>query len=372
MKLRHVIACHLLALSLPAAEIGLSAPLDYQVVQRNSRTEGTLTIRGTQKGLDVAKASWKAKIGANTEWQPLKVEIDRDTFSASVTAPAGGWHHFEIQALQDGEVVAQSTVEHVGVGEVFVVAGQSNSANHGEEKQTTQTRRVSSFDGQSWQMANDPQPGASGRGGSFMPALGDELVKRLDVPVGFIACGIGATSVREWLPKGSTFPNPPTIDKRVEKLPSGEWASKGEAYDAFIARVKPFCPNGFRAVLWHQGESDANQKDATRTLSGRLYREYLEKLIRDSRSDTSFDAPWFVAQVSYHTPEDEGSDDIRAAQASLWRDGIAHEEPDSDALKGPLRQNAGQGVHFSGPGLREHGMKWAEKITPWIEAELTK
>ena len=148
MKLRHVIACHLLALSLPAAEIGLSAPLDFQVVQRNSRTEGTLTIRGTQKGLDVAKASWKAKIGANTEWQPLKVEIDRDTFSASITAPAGGWHHFEIQALQDGEVVAQSTVEHVGVGEVFVVAGQSNSANHGEEKQTTQTQRVSSFNGQ--------------------------------------------------------------------------------------------------------------------------------------------------------------------------------------------------------------------------------
>ncbi len=372
MKLRHFVACQLLVFSLQAAEIELSSPLDYQVIQRRSSTEGTVAIRGTQTGLDAAKARWQAKIGANAEWRPLRVEIDATTFSASLTAPAGGWHRFEIQALQDGRVVAQSIVEHVGIGEVFVVAGQSNSANHGEEKQTTQTRRVSSFDGHAWQIANDPQPGASGRGGSFMPALGDDLVQRLDVPVGFIACGIGATSVREWLPKGATFPNPPTIEKRVEKFPSGEWASKGEAYDAFIARMKPFCPKGFRAVLWHQGESDANQKDGSRTLPGRLYREFLEKLIRDSRRDTGFDAPWFVAQVSYHSPGDEGSDDLRAAQASLWRDGIAHEGPDSDALKGLLRQNEGQGVHFSGAGLREHGRKWAEKIAPWIEAELTK
>ena len=173
--------------------------------------------------------------------------------------------------------------------------------------------------------------------GTFMPALGDALVKRFDVPVGFVACGIGATSVREWLPKGTTFPNPPTIESRVTKLPDGQWASNGAAYDAFIARMRPLGPNGFRAVLWHQGESDANQKDTTRTLAGKLYREYLEKIIRDSRRDAGFEAPWFVAQASYHVPGDEGSDDIRAAQASLWKDGLAQPGPDSDALKGPLR-----------------------------------
>jgi hypothetical protein len=47
----------------------------------------------------------------------------------------------------------------VGVGEVFVVAGQSNSANHGAEKQVTKTKRVSAFDGTGWQLADDPQPG---------------------------------------------------------------------------------------------------------------------------------------------------------------------------------------------------------------------
>lgn len=151
----------------------------------------------------------------------------------------------------------------------------------------------------SWRLADDPQPGASGGGGSFIPALGDTLVEKFNVPIGIIACGIGATSVREWLPKDSTFPNPPTIESRVVKLPSGEWASNGDAFAMFVSRMMSLGPNGFRAVLWHQGESDANQRDESRTLLGELYREYLEKLISASRREIKWDAPWFVAQENW-------------------------------------------------------------------------
>ena len=52
--------------------------------------------------------------------------------------------------------------------------------------------------------------------------------------------------------------------------------------------------------------------------------------------------------------------------ASLWKDGLAFEGPDSDALKGKLRERNGKGVHFSGEGLRVHGAKWAEKVLPWL------
>ena len=168
-----------------------------------------------------------------------------------------------------------------------------------------------------------------------------------------MACGVGATSVREWLPKGATFPNPPTIETNVRKV-GDIWECKGDIYATFRDRMKGLGPNGFRAVLWHQGESDANQKDAARTLPGKLYRESLERLIRDTRKDLGRDAPWFVARASYHGPGDEGSADVRDAQASLWKDGIALEGPDTDALKGEWRDGGGKGVHFSGPGLREH------------------
>ena len=260
-------------------------------------------------------------------------------------------------------VLGEAAVEHVGVGDVFVVAGQSNSSNHGQEKQITTTGLVAAFDGKHWQLANDPQPGASGDAGSFMPPFGDAMAGKFQVPVGIIACGIGATSVREWLPKGAKFPNPPTLEGRVRQLPSGEWESKGEAFEMFTARMKQLGPKGFRAVLWHQGESDAGQPDPKRTLPGKLYRDYLEQLIRASRREIGWDAPWFVALVSSHGGD--GVPDIRAGEKSLWDDGIAMEGPDSDALKGDLRD----GVYFSGKGLREHGARWAGKVAPWLEKQ---
>ena len=347
----------------------LSSPLDYQVVQRTSKMRGTLTIRGEFSDSVANQFAIEARLkvdGRPGKWRRLAVNARRGSFEARWDAPAGGWHRLEVRALSENRILAESVVEHVGIGEVFVIAGQSNSANHGAEQQNTKTGLVAAFDGKRWQPANDPQPGASGSGGSFLPPFGDAIAEKFHVPVGLVACGVGATSVREWLPKGAKFPNPPTLTGHVQQLPGGEWESKGTIFASFTARLKSLGPRGFRAVLWHQGESDANQRDATRTLRGSLYREYMEKLIHASLREIRWDPPWFVAQASYHVPGDEASPDIRAAQASLWKSRLAFEGPDTDALKAEFRDDGGRGVHFSGPGLREHAARWVEKVAPWL------
>jgi hypothetical protein len=56
----------------------------------------------------------------------------------------------------------------------------------------------------------------------------------------------------------------------------------------------------------------------------------------------------------------------------LWNDGIALKGPDSDSLKGDLRENNGQGVHFSSQGLKAHGEEWARNVAPWLTSELAK
>ncbi len=355
-----------------AADLKLSSPLDWQVVQRGSFERGKILVRGERP----AGTAIEWRIGGGpahgalpSGWQKLSLEPGT-VFSAELSLPAGGWYRLEVRALLDEVAMAEAVVGQVGVGEVFVVAGQSNSANHGEEKQVTRTGRVTAFDGTKWLPANDPQPGASGGGGSFLPPFGDALAEQFKVPVGLVATGVGATSVREWLPRGVRFPNPPTLTGNVTQLPSGEWESSGELFARFTSRVKPLGHRGFRAVLWHQGESDANQRDATRTLAGGLYREHLARLIRDSRREIGWDAPWFVAQVSYHTPDDTGSPEIRAAQKALSDSGIALPGPDSDALVGELRESGGRGVHFSGPGLREHAARWVGKVAPWLERQV--
>ncbi len=360
-----------------SVKLNLTSPLEYQVFQRQTKTQGELIISGSI-ALTSPETRPPEKLEARifgvpltgkkrVEWQSLPFDARVAAFRGSLPVPAGGWYQVEVRAMRKGVTVGTALIEHVGIGEVFVIAGQSNSANHGEENQTTATGMVAAFTGTRWQLANDPQPGASGSGGSFLPAFGDALHARLKMPIGLVATGVGATSVREWLPHGTRIANPPTLTGHVLTTGPGQWEIDGSIFDNFVARIKALGPRGFHAVLWHQGESDANQRDAERTLSGRLYRDYMQQLIRESRQVIGWDVAWFVALASYHTPNDAASADIRSAQRSLWHQGRVLPGPDTDALTGDLRDSGGKGVHFSGEGLREHGRLWAELVGKWLE-----
>ncbi|HWY74154.1 MAG TPA: sialate O-acetylesterase, partial [Verrucomicrobiae bacterium] len=213
-------------------------------------------------------------------------------------------------------------------------------------------------------------PGAGGTHGSFIPSFGDALNARLGVPIGIVAMGIGSTSVREWLPPGTRLTRLPTITRNVITNSAGQWEAAGHIFTKFANRMKQLGPHGFRAVLWHQGESDANQADPERTLPGGLYQDAMETLIRATRKEAGWEIPWFVAQASYHSPDDPGSPDIRGAQKTLWDSGVALEGPDTDRLTGDLREKAGRGVYLSARGLREHGRLWADKVGPWVEKQV--
>jgi hypothetical protein len=360
----------------PVAKLMLTSPQNHQVFQRSAPKTGRIVLAGgIEPASKEAPAPDSVRVrltgeGLEGAWQPVAIDPRVPAFRAEVEAPAGGWYRMEIQVLQGGKPVAESAVEQVGIGEVFVVAGQSNSANHGEEKLSSASGRVSAFSGTDWRVANDPQPGASGNGGSFVPAFGDAMVERFGVPVGIVAVGVGATSVREWLPGGIRFGNPPTLTRNTVAVGRNAYESTGTLYRNLIDRLRPLGREGFRAVLWHQGESDANQADPTRTLPGDQYRAHLETLISSAKRDLGSSAPWFIAQVSYHVPGDERSADIRLAQRGTWESGAALEGPDSDSLTGDHRERGGQGVHFSGKGLREHGRLWAEKVGPWLDGQL--
>jgi hypothetical protein len=134
--------------------------------------------------------------------------------------------------------------------------------------------------------------------------------------------------------------------------------------------MKRFGLNGFRAVLWHQGESDANQSDPQRTLPGALYRKFLEQIISDSRKEIGWDVPWFVATATYHSPADPCSPDIRAAQKAVCDDGFALPGPDTDTLTGQMREKHGTGIHLSAAGLAAHAHLWVEKVSPWLQQQL--
>jgi hypothetical protein len=373
------LACPLFAQTNGMVRLNLLSPLDYQVFQRQTATGGKVivesvletTARGALTNLDGLEARLTGESAAGKlsgDWQPLPFDSRVRHFRGELVAPAGGWYRLEVRLNGDGTNIAGATVGHVGVGEIFVIAGQSNAANHGEEKQRAKNPLVVAFGDGRWQPAKDPEPGASGKGGSFMPAFGDAMADKFKLPIGLVPIAVGATSVREWLPAGTPVAAPPDTGRNVICTGSNSWVSTGELFDHITEVEKELGANGFRAVLWHQGESDSHEPP-DRQITPAQYRQYLQHVIEASRTAAGWRVPWFVAQASYHNPEDQGSPELRAAQQSLVTDGIALAGPNTDELGPEFRQNNGKGIHFNARGLQRHGQLWAQIVGAWLEQQ---
>ncbi len=377
------ISAFLITLALPtasiiAADVGIQSPLDYQVFQRLDQNQGLIRLHGEAKVEGIQ--SWQYRLSGTAldgaplpeSWRDFPTPLQNQRFDFLTTVPAGGWYRFEIRGLKDGEPAVSSVVPHVGVGEVFLVAGQSNAANHGSEPQKPKSNRIVRYDGKSWALALDPQKGASGSGGSFLPALADALEAKFHVPVGLIPIAAGGTSVREWLPEGEVFEQQTTTGKGVTQTSSGQWTSDGKLFATLVNRLDQLGSHGLRAILWHQGESDAGQAreghPADRQISGEQYTRFMETLVRASRARAGWHLPWFTAQTTYHSPQDSADTEFREAQSKLWQTGVSLEGPDTDALVGEHRSQ----IHFSGLGLQKHGQLWADKVSPWLEKQLPK
>ena len=372
-------ACLLCAspmVSLGQAQLVLASPLDYQVFQRQSVSNGTILIDAMLEtpmwkaltNCDRLEARLITKSGQKEttgHWQPLPFDNRVRRSRGSLVAPAGGWYRLELRLSGSDKTVSQATVEHVGVGEVFIVGGQSNSANHGEQRQRPKSPLVVALGKGRWQPANDPQPGASGDGGSFLPAFGDAMAAQLKVPIGLVAIGVGGTSVREWLPGGDIMAAPPTTGAHTVALSSNLWASSGELFERITKAQRLLGTNGFRALLWHQGESDSHQPP-DREIVPSQYRQYLQRVIESSRAAAGWRVPWFVAQATYNSGTGDYPE-LRAAQESIVNAGIALAGPNTDELGAKFRDSGGHGVHFNALGLQRHGELWAKKVGEWIE-----
>jgi carbohydrate esterase-like sialic acid-specific acetylesterase len=179
----------------------LDSPRDFEVVQRQTRSQVTVLV-AERTTVDCDQV--EGRIERPDPWQALALDPKTGSLHRELRTPAGGWYRFELRLRKAGHTVQTMKVGHVGVGEVFVVAGQSNATNYGEVRQQTHSGMVAACSGQEWSVANDPQAGVqdNSKKGSFIPAFGDALYEKYRVPIGVADVGHGSTSVRQWLPKG--------------------------------------------------------------------------------------------------------------------------------------------------------------------------
>jgi hypothetical protein len=201
------------------------------------------------------------------------------------------------------------------------------------------------------------------------PILRRALYRRYRVPIGIASVGHGSTSVRQWLPADTPIHVMPTMTRYVKTDADGTLVSDGTLFEGMMLRIHQLGVHGFRALLWHQGESDSHQP-VEHDIDALTYRSMMVTLIRTSRKRAGWNFPWLVAEATYHTPDDPSCPPIRDAQRSLWQSDLAIEGPDTDALTAPYRQNGGKGTHFNDVGLKAHGLLWADNVSQYLDTML--
>lgn len=259
---------------------------------------------------------------------------DDGRVQGNLRLPAGGWYRLQLRAKREEVLVAEAEVQHIGVGEVFLVAGQSYATNCNDAvmKVTDAEQRVAAYDSreQAWRVAHDPQPVIDGSdGGSIWPLVGDSLAAIYDVPIGFANVAYGGTSSTQWRPGES-------LHQRLVEVGTGV--------------------GQFRAVLWQQGESDV--------IDGRSTDEYVAAIsaIREQAVQAWDVAPrWYLAKSTLHPTvynDPAGESRIRRAIDRLWEMPGFGRGPDTDLLDGIHRGGPESRRHFSEIGQRRAAEMW--------------
>jgi hypothetical protein len=240
-----------------------------------------------------------------------------------------GWNHLLARCRWWDQRATYT--QRVGLGEVFIIAGQSNAAGWSGSLFLGSSDDVRlgtlSNGGLAWRNADDPQMVFGG--GSVWPLVGQELSARAGLPVGFINVAEGGSSIREWQ-KG------------------------GQLYARLLEALKATRPYYARAILWAQGESDSD-------LTSERYAHYLSALIEAINEDLrsgQYSVPWVVARSSYN----KGAvfDGPRDGVDVVVRSGFAQAGPDTDLL-GPEYREA-DNLHFNANGTRAAAALWTDVL----------
>ena len=133
-----------------AAELNVLVPTERAVYQRNEKNQADMLVRVKYEAeKNVTAILWASDNKQVSEEVTLAATADDATvYEGTIPGvPAGGWYKLDVQAKDtaDGQGEVYDTIGQIGVGEVFITGGQSNSCNFGGAKTTAQEDMVSAF-----------------------------------------------------------------------------------------------------------------------------------------------------------------------------------------------------------------------------------
>ena len=288
------------------SSLGLVSPHRYQVFQRGDDGRGDILVAGRAAGLGRRlQVRW-----GNEPWTPFACRRN-GAFSLRLGARPAGQATLQVRSASRHDVVVSR--RYVGVGDIYVIAGQSNASGRGSAANAyshSALRATLYGNDDRWKDLTDPVDAALGQvdrvsadpraGGSVWPLLATELLAAEGVPVAFVPCARGTTPIRRW-EEDAAAPH-----------------SRGTLYGSLLRRVRAV-GGRVRAVLFWQGERDALEYTPEQTYAASL-RSLAASLAHDCG------APLVAAQIGDYDSRrysPDGVDAIRLAQQDAWRAGWA-------------------------------------------------
>jgi Secretion system C-terminal sorting domain/Carbohydrate esterase, sialic acid-specific acetylesterase len=365
-------------------QIDLTMPINRMVYQRNKQNTATIFVGGSFSGqLDKIEARLTTLDGTGnpktpveqTEWIMVANSPSKGNFLGSLSNIKGGWYQLEVRAIQNGAQIGNFSTIKVGVGEVIVMAGQSNT--QGElaiDKQNifyeAKDDRVNCLNEQVIN-TNDrfdyptfshldagSKVGPTGKHSWCWGLLGDNIAKNWGVPVIFFNGAIGNTSVFAWKYGANKEIPPPPIPDAYKDF---DW-QKGEPFIHLEKSLKYYCSLlGVRTVLWQQGEVDTGNFTGENGTSSDAYKANLVNVINISRNITNKDLSWIIAKSSLQKINNQTALNpiiIEGQQKVIDTPNFnVFGGPDTDKIQ-PEHFLRADGVHFWGTGLVELANGW--------------
>lgn len=285
------------------AQIEITFPGERAVFQRDQNNEGFIPISGIvaefATKIEARLLASSTALGTNTEWQVIDTTPNAGTFSGKIKGK-GGWYRLEVRVFF-GEIELGSThLQRVGIGEVFVIAGQSNAQGflrfnppdsfddrvNAYNLYSESTIPENSAIGNIVKLKKETNIGPHGQSAWCWGYLGDKLAEKFNVPILFFNVAYEGSTIENWYKSA--------IGESTVHLGFGFTFPDQTPY-SFLRKILQNHVNvyGIRAILWHHGETDASENT-----NGDLYAERLRFIIEQSRKDTGKEIHWNVALVS--------------------------------------------------------------------------
>ena len=324
--------------------ITISNPVTYQIIQRDTTTNlADIKIQGTYTGTPASiEASWNGGVYKTIVSTPAG-----GTFTATLTNQTTGQGTLTVR-FTDAPTIT-TTVATVGIGDVFILYGQSNTDGRGALH--TYTSPTTGLKACLFTAGVNGGTGGSGitlnkwvnlQDNNYCPDLATYLMaKRPNIPVGFIKRARGGTAIANFLPGTAEY----------------------TALSSAIANAIGTQNRKALALLWYQGESDTNT-----STKGNTYISNWTTIVNDVRAITNNSIVGMAGVM--------GTDQYTATTTPNQADTIRNAQVKIASLNNNLPgaimiDNCGNGLHYDKQtSLDFMGYRWFQTINKYLYKSL--